>query len=99
MTTPTAAESRAANALLREVMMDSGTPPITNPFDLIRGPNRDKVLRQVRAVIRSLFEPDETMLAAYMAALEQPANPDKEPWHKAKMRKRWRAMIDAASPP
>ena len=55
-------------------------------------------VESARAAIRAMYEPDDSMLTAYMAALEQPACPKKEPWHNAKMRRRWRAMIDAASP-
>lgn len=57
------------------------------------------ILRLVRTFAAAMREPDDEMLDAYMNALEQPANPDKEPWHKAKMRKRWRAMMDRAFPP
>ncbi len=52
-----------------------------------------------RAAIRAMREPTEEMVAAYMSALEHRADPKKEPWHKVKMMKRWKAMIDAASPP
>jgi hypothetical protein len=64
-----------------------------------RFPTTSLAIETARVAIRAMYEPDDSMLKAYMGALEQPANEHKEPWHKAKMRKRWRAMIDAASPP
>lgn len=57
------------------------------------------VSAMVRYAIRAMYEPTPEMIEAYMNSLENPAGGRKEPWHRAKMLKRWHAMIDAASPP
>ena len=78
---PTEMELRVAKAANDAFMEDS--------FDGYPADSIDRALwlQVARAAIRAMYEPNETMLAAYMNALD------------AKMRRRWRAMVDAASPP
>lgn len=84
---PTASELRAADALLREVAMDAGSPPIKNAFAMLSARSQVKVLNQVRAVIRSLKELDDDMMRAGLIAIGR-----------NNLRDAFTAIIDTVSP-
>ncbi len=102
---PTPMEEIVCRALCKANLLD---PDSLKPVVLTRGnmttvseggvPAWKMFFEDVAVMIQAMHKPTAEMFAAYMGALENPADKRQAAWHKHKMLKRWEAMIEAASP-
>ena len=95
--------SPMAEAICRALCKANGIPAdaLTAALTVVAEPGEPAwmmFLDMVDVMVESLREPSPEMFAAYMNALENPADQRRAAWHRMKMLKRWKAMLNEVVP-